>query len=82
LNKALKKVFKVSNDGMVISLTYKHVKLKFDRVIHVKDGGVTGVSMKPIMSQNINGFANASISNKMIGVSLIFSLKELRKKTR
>jgi hypothetical protein len=29
LNKALKKGFKVSNDGVFISLTYKHVKLTF-----------------------------------------------------
>jgi hypothetical protein len=33
-NKALKKGFKVSNDGVIISLTYKHVKLTFDHVIH------------------------------------------------
>jgi hypothetical protein len=61
LNKALKKGFKVSNDGVVISLPYKHVKLTFDRVIYATDGCVTGVLMKPITSDNINGFANASI---------------------
>jgi hypothetical protein len=61
LNKALKKGFKVSNDGVVISLNYKHVKLTFDRVIHATDGCVTGVLMKPIRSNNISGFANASI---------------------
>jgi hypothetical protein len=43
LNKALKKGFKVSNDDMVISLNQKHVKLTFDRVIHVTDGCVNGV---------------------------------------
>jgi hypothetical protein len=32
LNKALKKGFKVSNDAVVISLNYKHVKLTFDLV--------------------------------------------------
>jgi hypothetical protein len=64
LNKALKKSFKVSKDGVVISLNYKHVKLEFDRVIHATDGCVTGVLMKPIMSDNINGFSNASISTK------------------
>jgi hypothetical protein len=64
LNKALKKGFKVSNDGVVISLTYKHVKLTFDQVIHATDGCVAGVLMKPIMSDNVNGFANASISTK------------------
>jgi hypothetical protein len=37
LNKALKKGFKVSNDGVVISLIYKHVKLTFDRVIYATD---------------------------------------------
>jgi hypothetical protein len=64
LNKALKKGFKVSSDEVVINLTYKHVKFTFDRVIHATDGCVTGVSMKPIMSNNINGFANASIINE------------------
>jgi hypothetical protein len=31
LNKALKKGFKVSNDGVVVSIKYKHAKLTFDR---------------------------------------------------
>jgi hypothetical protein len=66
LNKSLKKGFKVSNDGVVVSLTSKHVKLNFDSVIHVTDGCVTGVLMKPILSDNINGFANALISNEKI----------------
>jgi hypothetical protein len=64
LNKALKKGFKVSHDGVVISLNYKYVKLTFDRVINATDGCVTGVLMKLIMSDNINGFANASISTE------------------
>jgi hypothetical protein len=38
--------------------------LTFDRVIHATDGCVTGVLMKPLMSNNINGFANASISTE------------------
>jgi hypothetical protein len=64
LNKSLKKYFKVSNDGVVIILNYKHVKLTFERVIHATDGCVTGVLMKLILSNNINGFSNASISTK------------------
>jgi hypothetical protein len=48
LNKVLKKGFKVSNDGAVVSLSYKDVKLTFDRVIHARDGCVTGILMKPI----------------------------------
>jgi hypothetical protein len=66
LNKALKKGFKLSNDGVVVSLNFKHVKLMFDRVINATDGCVTGVSLKPMISNNINGFANASISNERI----------------
>jgi hypothetical protein len=66
LNKALKKGFKVSNDVVVVSLNFNHVKLTFDRVIHATDGCVTGVSMKPILINNINGFANASIRNERI----------------
>jgi hypothetical protein len=42
-NKALKKGFNVRNDGVIISLTYNHVKLTFDRVIHATDGCVTRV---------------------------------------
>jgi hypothetical protein len=42
------------------------VKLTFDHIIHATDGCVTGVLMKPILSKNINGFANASISNERI----------------
>jgi hypothetical protein len=38
--------------------------LTFDHVIHAKDGCVTGVLIKPIMSDIIIGFANASISTK------------------
>jgi hypothetical protein len=64
LNKALKKGFKVSNYGLVISLNYKHVKFTFDRVIHATDVCVTGVLMKPIMNNKINGFANVSIITK------------------
>jgi hypothetical protein len=66
LNKALKKGFKVSNDGVVVSLNYKHVKLTFDSVINAIDDCVTGVSMKPMMNNNINGFTNESISNESI----------------
>jgi hypothetical protein len=66
LNKALKKDFKFSNDGVVVSLNFKHVKLTFDRIINATDGFVTGVSMKPMISNNINGFANASISSEKI----------------
>jgi hypothetical protein len=66
LNKALKKGFKVSNDGVVVSLNFKHVNLMFDRVINATDGCVTGVSMKPMMGNNIKGFANASIRNERI----------------
>jgi hypothetical protein len=64
MNNALKKGFKVSNDRVVISLNYKHVKLTFDRVIHATDGCVTGVLVKPKFIDNTNGFANASISTE------------------
>jgi hypothetical protein len=62
MNKALKKGFKVSNDGFVVSLNYKNIKLTFDLVINNTDGCVTAVLMKLIILDNINGFANASIS--------------------
>jgi hypothetical protein len=74
LNKALKKGFKVSNDGVVVSINYKLVKLTFDRIILVTDGCVTGVSMKAISSNNINGFANASIS-----IERIYDINHLHK---
>jgi hypothetical protein len=49
---------------VVISLNYKHVKLTFDRIIYATDGFVTGFLMKTILTNNINGFANTSISNE------------------
>jgi hypothetical protein len=64
LNEDLKKGFKVSNDGVVIILNYKHVKLTFDCVIHATDCCVTEALMNTIMSKNINGFANGLISNE------------------
>jgi hypothetical protein len=38
--------------------------LTFDRAIHATDGCVNGVLMNPILIDNINGFANTSISNE------------------
>jgi hypothetical protein len=64
LNTALKKGFKVSNEGVIVSLNYKHTKLTFDLVINATGGYVTGVLMKPILFNNINGFFNASIRNE------------------
>jgi hypothetical protein len=63
LNKVLKKGFKVSNDGVVVNLNYKHVKLAFDRIIHATDGCVTRVLMEPVSFNSIKEFANASIKN-------------------
>jgi hypothetical protein len=54
----------VFNNGVVFSLNYMHIKLTFDHVIHATDGCETGFLMKQIMSNNINGFSNASISNE------------------
>jgi hypothetical protein len=64
LNKVLKKGFKISNDGVIVSLNYKYVKLTFDRVILITDDCVTGVLMKPISSNYIKGFSNTSIRNE------------------
>jgi hypothetical protein len=66
LNKVLKKGFKINNHGVVVSLNYKHVKLTFYRVINIKDGYMTGALMKPLLSNNINGFVNTSIRNERI----------------
>jgi hypothetical protein len=49
---------------MMELLSDKHVKLTFDCVIHATDGYVTGVLMNPILINNINGFASASINTK------------------
>jgi hypothetical protein len=64
LYKALKKGFKVSNDGVIVSLNNKRVKLTFDPMIHATDGCVSGALMKPILLNKINGFTSASISNE------------------
>jgi hypothetical protein len=64
LKKALKKGFKISNDGVIVSLNYNHVKLRFDFVINAMDSCVTGVLMNSKTFNNINGFANVSINNE------------------
>jgi hypothetical protein len=58
LNKALMNGFTLANDGVIVSLTKKHVTLTFDIVIKtVGDGCVTGVMMKIIH----DGYAHTSI---------------------
>jgi hypothetical protein len=77
LNKELKKGFKVNNHGFIVSLNYKHIKLAFDCVINATDGCVTEVTMKPIIYDNINGFANASIRNlRTFDINYLYKLFE------
>jgi hypothetical protein len=71
LNKALNKGFKVSNDGVVISLTYKHVKLTFNRVIHATDCCVTGVLMEPILAITSTDFPMHQSAMKEVMISII-----------
>jgi hypothetical protein len=63
LNKALMNGFTLSNNGVTVSLSKKHVTLTFDVVIKtVGDGCVTGVMMKPIVNKKIHdGYAPTSI---------------------
>jgi hypothetical protein len=46
LIKALKKVLKVLNDGIIVRLINKHVKLATDRVINAFDCCITAVVIK------------------------------------
>ena len=66
LNKALKNGFKLTNDGVIVSLTKKHITLTFDRVIKTLDDGcVTGVMMRPIVAEKTyNGYAHTSIGKE------------------
>jgi hypothetical protein len=64
LNKALKKGLKVSNDGVIVSLNYKHLKLAFYRVINATDGCVTGLLIEATTNYNFNGFDNVSFRNE------------------
>jgi hypothetical protein len=63
LNKALMNGFTIANDGVIVSLTKKHVTLTIDIVIKtVGDGCVTGVVMKPTVKKRIHdGYAHTSI---------------------
>jgi hypothetical protein len=63
LNKALMNGFTLANDGIIVSLTKKHVTLTFDVVIKtVGDGCVTGVMMKLMVKKRFyDGYAHASI---------------------
>ena len=57
--------FKVSNEGIIVSLTNKHFKLTFDRVINAADGCATGVMMKFLRAEHTNdGFAHALIGHQ------------------
>jgi hypothetical protein len=67
----MNKGFMVNNVGDVVSLNYKHVKFTFCRIIHATDGCLTGILMKPISLININRFANTSISNERIMISIV-----------
>jgi hypothetical protein len=65
-NKALKKGFRFSNDGFVVSLNYKHVNMAVDRVISAADGCVTEVLMKTLTAkknQRIYQFINQQLKN-------------------
>jgi hypothetical protein len=83
LNKALKKGFKVSNDGVIVSLKYTHVKLTFDRMINARDGCMTRISMKLLAINNINRFWHASISKERTYLYKLLGLcgKKVRKQS-
>jgi hypothetical protein len=66
LNKALKKVFNVSNDSAIVSLYDKHIKLTFNRVINTMDGCVTEVLMKTLTDNSIDGYANQSAMKELM----------------
>jgi hypothetical protein len=64
--------FTLSNDGVIVSLTKKHVTLTFDVVIKtVGDGCVTDVMMKPIVKKRIpDGYAHTSIGmERSLGIN-------------
>jgi hypothetical protein len=66
LNKPLKNGFKLTNDEVIISITKKHVTLTFDRVIKILDDGyVTGVMIRPILSERAyGGYAHTTIEKE------------------
>jgi hypothetical protein len=66
LNKALKNGFKVTNDEVIVSITKKHITLMFDQVIKTLDDGcVTGVMMRPILSERAyGGYAHTTIEKE------------------
>jgi hypothetical protein len=51
-------------NGEKLTITLNDVKYVPSHCVNATDGCVTGVLMKPILSDNINGFANASISTE------------------
>jgi hypothetical protein len=91
LNKTLMNGFKLSNNGVIVSLSQIHFTLTFDVVIKtVCDGCVTGVMMKPIVKKRIHdGYAHTSIGmegsidinhlNKVFGYCGLETLKSTSK---
>jgi hypothetical protein len=88
VNKALKNGFKLTNDEVIVSLMKKHATLTFDQVIKTLDDGcVTGVMMRPILSERdmlIQPLKRkrALTSIIFIGLSDIVDMKLLRTRSR
>jgi hypothetical protein len=74
LNKALKNGFKSTNDGVIASLTKKHVALTFDFVIKTLDDGcVTDVLMSELSLKNLMTVVLIlPLERKRVFISIIF----------
>jgi hypothetical protein len=61
ITSTLRRGWKRSNNGIIMSLTKQHDTLVFDQVIHTTSGAITGAIMRPILHPNLNVGVDQSI---------------------
>ena len=54
INSAIKKGFKIGNEGFYLTLTKGNFKITFDRVMHTENGFVVGIDIIPIVDESAN----------------------------
>jgi hypothetical protein len=51
IDKALKNLFMIGNEGILIKLTKREMKLVFDHRLNTKVGFMSGIKMEPVLKQ-------------------------------
>jgi hypothetical protein len=65
--------FKVSNEGITVSLINTHFKLTFDRVMNAADGCISGLMMKFLRAEHTSD----RFTHALIGHNKIYKINHL-----